>query len=100
MHVDTPQTRCRAGVARGDITLSHTHAAGLMMRNRSDFPGGDLIGPYLDSVAQRLAQLAPEAIRSAQTATLIYGTGRCPLAANRDYGDAPRKIFVCGLNPT
>jgi hypothetical protein len=178
MHVDTPQTRCRAGVARGDITppvgiyhrmwgaathdratgvhrpllasalwlqpleggreqgqlivaldhcvlvkddivrmqaavslaagvgaqqvhisLSHTHAAGLMMRDRAELPGGDLIGPYLDHVAERLAQLAPEAMQNAQPATLLYGAGRCSLAANRDYGDASRKIYVCGLNP-
>jgi hypothetical protein len=178
MHVDTPQTRCRAGISRGDITppvgiyhrmwgaavhdratgvhrrltatllwlqprdggreqgqllialdhcvlvkdeigrmqqavsqstgidpkqvhvtLSHTHAAGLMMRSRADFPGGDLIAPYLDSVAQRLAEWAPEAIASAQPATLAYGAGRCSLAANRDCWDERKQIFVCGLNP-
>ncbi len=179
MHIDTPQTRCRAGVARADITppvgiyhrmwgaathdratgvhrpltatalwlepregkreqgqlvvaldhcvlvkseiermqqavsqtagiepervhisLSHTHAAGLMMRSRADFPGGDLIGPYLDSVAQRLAELAPQAIGSAHPATIVYGAGHCSLAANRDCRDERKKIFVCGLNPS
>ncbi|MCI0684908.1 MAG: hypothetical protein L0Y71_22660 [Gemmataceae bacterium] len=178
MHVDTPQTRCRAGIARGDITppagiyhrmwgaavhdratgvhrpltatllwlaprdggrqlgrlvvaldhcilvkdeigrmqqavsraagiepqqvhvtLSHTHGAGLMMRSRAEFPGGDLIGPYLDNVGERLVDWAPKAIDSAQPATLVYGTGRCSLAANRDCWDARKKIFVCGLNP-
>ena len=178
MYVDTPQTRCRAGIARGDITppvgiyhrmwgaathdratgvhrpltamalwleplqadraqgqlvvaldhcvlvkseiesmqlavsrstgiaperihisLSHTHAAGLMMRSRADFPGGDLIGPYLDRVAHILADLAPQAIASAQPATFIYGAGRCALAAHRDFRDERKKIFVCGLNP-
>ena len=65
------------------VTLSHTHAAGLMMRSRADFPGGDLIAPYLDSIAQQLAEWAPQAIESAQPATLVYGAGRCSLAANR-----------------
>ena len=82
------------------ISLSHTHAAGLMMRSRTDFPGGDLIGPYLDGLARKLAELAPQAIDSAQLATIIYGAGRCNLAANRDFRDERKKIFVCGLNPS
>ena len=44
------------------ITLSHTHAAGLMSRSRADQPGGDLIGSYLNSVATRFGRLAVEAI--------------------------------------
>lgn len=179
MHIDTPQTRCRAGVARGDITppvgiyhrmwgaathdratgvhrpltacvlwlqpregqreqgllivaldhcvlvrgeieriqqeiaqatgiapgqiyvtLSHTHAAGLMMRSRADFPGGDLIGPYLDGLARKLSELAPQAIQGAQPGTLVYGVGRCNMAANRDFHDERKRIFVCGINPT
>ena len=27
------------------VSLSHTHAAGMMTRSRADLPGGDLIGP-------------------------------------------------------
>src|SRR5437773_8074831 len=162
--VDTPQTRCRAGVARGDITppvgiyhrmwgaalhdratgvhrpllatllwleplgaaggqrqlvvaldhcildgveiqrlceaiskatgippeqahvsLSHTHGSGWMSRTRAHLPGGDLIGPYLDGLAPRLAELARTAAASAQPATIVYGLGRCSLAAHRDF---------------
>src|SRR5438105_3746848 len=147
MHVDTPQTCCRAGVARGDITppvgiyhrmwgaalhdratavhrpllatllwlepdggptdqkqlvvaldhcildgvemqrirtavshaapiaaeqvhvaLSHTHGSGWMSRTRADLPGGDLIGPYLDRLAEQVAALAQEASRAARPA--------------------------------
>jgi hypothetical protein len=81
------------------ITLSHTHAAGLMTRSRAAQPGGDLIGPYLDSVATRLGRLAVEALEHRQRATIVYGHGRCDLAANRDCFDAEAKKFVCGLNP-
>src|SRR5262245_52350144 len=81
------------------VSLSHTHAAGLMMRSRADFPGGDLIGPYLDGVASQVAELARQAIDSAQPATVVYGAGRCNLAANRDFRDEGRMIVVCGLNP-
>jgi hypothetical protein len=94
---------CRAsGVAPAQVqvTTSHTHAAGLMLRSRAAFPGGDLIGPYLDSVAERLAELASGAMRDARPATILYGRGRCDLAAHRDAWDERTGQFVCGLNPT
>jgi hypothetical protein len=93
---------CRASgtaPAQVHVTTSHTHAAGLMVRSRATFPGGDLIGPYLDSVAERLAELAPAAMRQARPATILYGWGRCDLAAHRDAWDERTGQFVCGLNP-
>src|SRR5262245_49420613 len=71
------------GPAQVQVTTSHTHAAGLTLRSRASFPGGELIGPYLDSVAERLAELAPQAKRDARPATILYGQGRCDLAAHR-----------------
>lgn len=94
---------CRASEiapAQVHITTSHTHGSGLMLRSRADLPGGDLIGPYLDGVAQRLAKLGPVAIQHGQPATILYGTGRCNLAAHRDAWDERTNQFVCGLNPT
>jgi hypothetical protein len=82
------------------VALSHTHAAGLMSRWRSSSPGGELIGPYLDSVADRVAQIAGEIDRTARPATIVYGRGRCGLAANRDLFDEARGHFVCGFNST
>jgi hypothetical protein len=81
------------------IALSHTHGSGWMSRSRSHFPGGELIGPYLDEVAAKLAELAKQARHAVQPATIVYGQGRCKLAANRDYYDVDRKQFVCGFNP-
>ena len=81
------------------ITLSHTHAAGLMSRSRTDQPGGDLIGPYLDTVAKQLGRLAGEALAHRRPATIVYGRGRCNLAAHRDFFDPQTQKFVCGLNP-
>src|ERR1044071_3654716 len=43
------------------ITLSHTHGSGWMSRTRVHFPGGDLIGPYLDKVATTVGDLAQKA---------------------------------------
>lgn len=86
--------------AHVQVSLSHTHGAGLMSRSRADQPGGDLIGPYLDGLAETCAKLAAEAIRNAQPATIVYGAGRCALAAHRDFFDEKRGGYVCGFSPT
>ncbi len=82
------------------ITLSHTHGSGWMSRTRAHFPGGDLIAPYLDEVEHKLGQLALQARQSAVPASIVYGLGRCDLAAHRDLWDDQNKQFVCGFNPT
>lgn len=82
------------------IAFSHTHAAGLMDRTRAALPGGELIGPYLDTLAETLAAAVRDAMSSLQPATLVYGTGSCSLAAHRDTWDAERHLFVCGYNPS
>jgi hypothetical protein len=81
------------------ICVSHTHAAGLMSPTRASLPGGELIGPYLDNLAGKLPDLAASAKAACQPAAIVYGTGRCTLAANRDFFDPDRQQFVCGLNP-
>jgi hypothetical protein len=99
--------RIRAAVCRAvpltpervQVTLSHTHGSGWMSRTRAHLPGGELIGPYLDGLAGQIAGLAREAAGRAQFATIVYGQGRCALAAHRDYLDAKLKQFVCGFNP-
>ncbi len=82
------------------ITVTHTHGSGWMSRTRSSLPGGELIGPYLDDLALRLADLARHAQPQVAAATIVYGTGRCALAAHRDFRDAHTGQYVCGYNPT
>lgn len=82
------------------LTLTHTHGAGLMSRGRRSFPGGEMIGPYLDEVTKRLSLSAATLRDRATSATIVYGTGRCPLAAHRDLFDRERGHAVCGFNPT
>jgi hypothetical protein len=53
----------------------------------------------LERVATQLGRLAVEAIECRQPATIVYGQGRCKLAAHRDYFDPQASKFVCGLNP-
>jgi hypothetical protein len=82
------------------VVFSHTHAAGLMGLERSNLPGGDLIGPYLESVAAQTIKLAREAQEKLQAATILYGTGRCNLAAHRDFWDEENQLWACGYDPT
>lgn len=81
------------------ILFSHTHAAGLMGAERKHLPGGDLIEPYLDSLINTVGELVRQARESFQPATIVYGAGRCDLAANRDYFDEQTGRYVCGFNP-
>lgn len=66
----------RIDPARVQIALSHTHGSGWMGRNRSHFPGGDKIGPYLDHQTEVCAELAVAAAACAEPATIVYGTGQ------------------------
>lgn len=81
------------------VVCSHTHAAGLLSLDREHFPGGELIADYLELVAESTGETVRLALTSISPATLIYGTGRCHLAANRDYWDEEGQQFVCGYNP-
>jgi hypothetical protein len=81
------------------ISLTHTHGAGLMMRDRAQLPGGDLIAPYLEEMARKVGDIARDAERSMQPAWIVHGRGRCDLAAYRDFLDAERGGYVCGFNP-
>jgi hypothetical protein len=81
------------------VAFSHTHAAGLMGWERAELPGGELIRPYLEELARRVANLAIQARAEMRPATLVYGTGRCSLAAQRDLWDDEAGQYVCGYNP-
>ena len=81
------------------ITLTHTHGSGWMARSRSEFPGGQLIEPYLLSVRSTLVRLAIDARDNRVPCAAVTGVGRCSLARHRDFFDTDRRHAVCGLNP-
>ena len=91
----------QADIERDSIIVffSHTHAAGLMGLERKDLPGGDLIPPYLDQLADTTATLIRAARGNQEAATISYCYGRCDLATNRDCLDTERDQYVCGYNP-
>jgi hypothetical protein len=81
------------------VAFSHTHAAGLMDRTRSHLPGGDRIGPYLQELGGKLADLVKQARHLVQPANVAYTHGLCPLAAHRDFYDETSGQYVCGYHP-
>ncbi len=81
------------------VIFSHTHAAGMLTRDRAQLPGGDAIPGYLDTLAETVGRLAAQAAGNRQTATLSYANGRCDLAAHRDLFDEATDQWVCGYNP-
>jgi hypothetical protein len=89
----------RTGPDEVAVALSHTHGSGWMSRTRSALPGGEMIGPYLDMLANVCEHVAKKATGSAHPATLLYGTAKCDLARQRDFYDPGSKQFVCGFNP-
>jgi hypothetical protein len=81
------------------VVFSHTHGAGLMGLERASLPGGDLIPGYLQTVTKRASELVSECVSRLAPVGIVYGTGRCNLAAHRDFFDEEKKQFVCGFNP-
>jgi hypothetical protein len=81
------------------IAFSHTHSTGLLGRDRVGQPGGDMILPYLESAARKIGEAIAEARVSIRSSVITYGSGRCTLAADRDFWDETLQQFVCGFNP-
>lgn len=81
------------------VLFSHTHAAGMMTHDRVEMPGGELIPGYLERLNATVAELVQQAIGSLRPATIQYARGRCDLAAQRDFWDDQRRMFVCGYYP-
>lgn len=91
-HAGVPHAQCI-------VVFSHTHSAGLMGLDRTNLPGGDLIAPYLDTLSQRVGDLLAQTLQQLQPATIVYGNGRCSLAAHRDFWDVHHNSYACGFNP-
>lgn len=101
IHIIRQSITDATGVPYGSIlvTLTHTHGSGWMSRTRSHLPGGEKIGPYLDTMTQKIIQLARKAKGEIQEAVIVYGNGHCDLAAHRDFLDESQNRIVCGYNP-
>lgn len=77
---------------------SHSHSTPFLGSRHIDKPGGDLLGPYLDSIPGICCDLIEQARANADEAILSWAYGRCSLAYNRDAIDAESGRDICGLN--
>jgi hypothetical protein len=95
------QAAATGGVAEDEILVvfSHTHGAGLMGLDRASLPGGDLIPPYLQALGEKVGKVLQQCLATLAPADIVYGRGRCSLAAHRDFWDGARQQFVCGFDP-
>ncbi|MBS0198241.1 MAG: hypothetical protein JSR77_15920 [Planctomycetes bacterium] len=82
------------------IALSHTHAGPSISPAEADKPGGAMIGPYVERVADSIVEAACEALACECLAELTVAAGRCGLAADRDLQDPESPRLVCGFNPS
>ncbi|MDW5592913.1 hypothetical protein VSS74_01090 [Conexibacter stalactiti] len=83
--------------ARVLVTLSHTHSGPLLTRAAADWPGGELIAPYLDALREAAGAAAREALAGTVPATLDWATGRSDVAGARDLTVDGRPLI--GWNP-
>ncbi|HLJ11697.1 MAG TPA: hypothetical protein VKU82_10925 [Planctomycetaceae bacterium] len=97
--LDAISRRADVGREKLLIVFSHTHAAGLINTDRAHLPGGDLIAPYLEELGAKLADIVRQTRLAARPATLVYGAGRCAMAAHRDFFDEAMGGYVCGYDP-
>jgi hypothetical protein len=81
------------------VNLSHTHGGANVNSQLTDKPGGELIQPYIEHLAEQISAAILEAREALEPAWVTYGAGRCALATNRDLWDAAAQCFAVGYNP-
>lgn len=81
------------------VVFSHTHGAGLMTLDRRTLPGGEGIPEYLRWVGRTIGKLILETGLRLVAANIVFGQGRCSLAAFRDQWDEATQQWVCGYVP-
>jgi len=77
---------------------SHSHSTPFLAARHLDRVGGELIGPYLDSIPGICCELIEQARANSSEAIVSWAYGRCSLAYNRDAIDAESGRDICGLN--
>jgi len=82
------------------INLSHTHAGPPLVSENVDRPGGEFVGPYLDTLRAAIADVARRALAAEVEGELRWATGRCDLATNRSRWDPAGERYVTGYEPS
>ena len=101
MHNMLDRVSDQAGVPRQQLLFqfAHTHSGGHVVSQRADQPGGELIGPYLDMVAERVAVAVRHAVDSIDRCVMTVSESVCNMANQRDDWDTEIGRHVCGFQP-
>jgi hypothetical protein len=93
--------RDRSGVPESNLLLSpsHSHATANINSHLAHLPGGELAQPFLDHLARQIGDAIEQARNELAPAWISWGSGKCTLAANRDFWDEREGHYVCGFNP-
>lgn len=83
------------------FSLTHSHASPPLMDTDTNLPGGELLGPWLQSIQDGAIQLVKEATSGCQASVLEWHRGSCQLAHNRNLIDplAESSRRIIGFNP-
>lgn len=83
------------------FSVTHTHAAPPLMESNPELPGGEMLGPWLESVLMHSIELVKTATSNCEPSALEWHYGSCQLAQTRDLSDPADKSSrkVCGFNP-
>ncbi|WP_152360128.1 hypothetical protein [Microlunatus speluncae] len=65
------------------IHLVHTHSGPTLSAASPELTGADLVPPYLELLADRIADVCRRAAAAAVPATATFGTARCDVAVDR-----------------
>lgn len=92
----------KSGVSENQLVLhlSHTHSAPRTDLGNAEQPGGDLILPWREKIAEGAVGAIEEARNNLQQSTMTWTTGTCRLAHNRDQPiqQAGNMTTIVGLN--
>ncbi len=81
------------------FSWGHTHSGGHICRHRTEQPGGELIAPYLDVLAEKTAETVRDAIADLTPARATFASASSRMGAHRDFQDPADGRYVCGYNP-
>ncbi len=92
----------RLGLQPGQLVfgVSHAHSTPwLTDRPDPTWAGGELVGPYVEHVFSSAVTSVEHALNTSAPGELVWHTGTCRLATNRDLPDPDADRWVCGYHP-
>jgi hypothetical protein len=76
------------------IHLVHTHSGPTLSTAYPDLPGGELVGPYLETLSTSIVAACRQAAAESTQVTATFATGRCGVAVHRDLRVGGREVVA------